>query len=410
MKSWRYHEGAKLSITFEEVAIQAYGSADLAHIVRQANPQIIGNTVAEGEVIIVPERADPPEVEAPAEYPDEVAVIIAGKRFRFWTDVSITRTLDSIDTVDIKGPFDASVVDMRKTFVPFSYRPLAVTVGGVRLFTGTMVSVTPDVSESAKTITISGYARAGVLADANPPVSALPVEFNKQTLPDIAAKLCEPYGLRATFIADAGGPFERVACEPTQNILEFLTKLAQERGLIISNDTAGNLIFTRSESRPPVARLSQGSSPVMSVSVSFSPQNYFSHISGLEATEAGKTGGAYTVHNLHVLSQPRILNFDVTDADGPDLKTAVQAKAGRMMGNMASYTLEVAGWRTSDGKLWTPGDTVTLIAPDAMIYTEYPFLIRAVTLTRDADSLSATLELAMPGAFNGEIPETLPWE
>lgn len=381
-------------------------------MLRQANPDLRGDSTPDSG-LIVPKLADAPRDqphETPAADPNEVALTIDGVRYRYWTEMSVGRVMDSIDTLTIKAPFDSNIAAMRDTFEPFTYKDMIVTVGGEPLFTGTLVSIDPELNEDSKVLNVSGYAKCGVLNDVNAPASALPLEFNKQTLEAIAAKLCEPFGISVTFSAPAGAPFERVACDPNRKILEFLTDLAQQRGLIITNDAGGNLVFARSDEGPPVARLKQGEPPLLSVRPRFDPQNYFSHITGIESSEAGKKGGQHTVKNPHVTAGVRPYNFSVTDADGADVKTATEAKAGRMIGNMASYPIEVATWRDASDKLWTPGDTITLTAPDALVYNEYAFLVRGVTLRRDAVSMTASLELAMPGAFNGKIPEALPWQ
>jgi hypothetical protein len=45
-----------------------------------------------------------------------------------------------------------------------------------------------------------------------------------------------------------------------------------------------------------------------------------------------------------------------------------------------------------------------------MVYGAYEFLVRSVTLTRTSDGGDvATLGLTIPGAFNSELPDRLPW-
>lgn len=397
-----------MSTTLDKLSELITGTPAQARQIREANP---GATSTEGLIIpTVPDAPQDKPHEMPAASPDEVALLINGVRYRYWSEMAINRAMDSIDTVDIKAPFTVDIPEFKAAFRPFSYQPMSVTVGGDVLFSGTMVSVDPAITETEKTVTVSAYAKCGVLGDVNPSASALPTEFNNLTLKEIAARLCEPFGVAVEFTADAGKAFERVACDPTRRILDFLTELAQQRGLIMSSSPAGNLVFGKSVNTSPVARLRQDESPLTGITPKFSPQNYFSHITGLESAEAGKKGGQYTVKNPHVTTGVRPFNFSVTDADGSDVQTATEAKAGRMIGNMASYTVELCTWRDANGKLWTPGDSVTLTAPDALIYNEYTFIIRAVTLNRDSDSMTATLDLAMPGAFSGEIPEALPWD
>ena len=98
------------------------------------------------------------------------------------------------------------------------------------------------------------------------------------------------------------------------------------------------------------------------------------------------------------------------DTQDADVKAAVEAKIGRMFGNVAFYSITLSTWRDSKNNLWKPNTTLKLNAPAAMIYTDYEFIIRSVRFEQNSISQTATLNLVMPGTFSGKIPETLPWD
>ena len=399
--------------TLETVARKVYGSDLYASRVSAANPGA-SEPFSPGTVLTVPPLSDSPDSRAsraPFSSPNEVAVMIDGQRFRFWTELRLTRSLDAMDTLEFGAPFDADAPGFREAFRPFSYKPLQVTVGGELLFKGTMIGVTPSVTPTQKSISISGYSRPGVLNDCTPPSSAYPLEFNDLGLPEIAATLASPFGIPVQFEeTDGGPPFERVAIEPGSTILSFISDLARQRSLVVSSTPQGRLLFQTSVVGFPVANLKQGASPVLSITPFFSPQQYFSHITGLESVLVGTEGSNYTVKNPHLAGVLRPFTFSPSDVEGGDTKTAVAAKAGRMYGNMASYSIELSTWRTPAGDLWAPNTTVILHAPDAMIYEPYTFVVRSVRFSKDDSSETATLDLVVPGAFNGEVPEALPWD
>ena len=250
-----------------------------------------------------------------------------------------------------------------------------------------------------------------MLNDCTPPVSSHPLEFDGQGLQEIAGSLAAPFGVPVRFVDSAGAIFDRVAANATQKILAFLVKLANQRGLIISDNSDGDLIFWKSISTgKPVAVLEQGVAPLLSVTPMFNPQSYYSHITGLEPTVVGIQGESYTVKNPRIAGVLRPLSFQTPDTLEADVKQATEAKAGRMFGAMVSYSIRVATWRDPAGDLWEPNTLISLTAPDAMIYNPYKFLIRSVTLNRERSSKSATLTLVLPGSFSGEIPESMPWD
>lgn len=399
--------------TFASIARRAYGSEQYAGLVQKANPGAVEPLTA-GSVISTPPRAGAPTdrpSQAPSSGLNEVAVLINGLRFRFWSDLRLTRALDRIDTLEFSAPFEPDAPGFRETFRPFSYAPLAVTVGADVLFTGTMIGATPMLSSVKKTVGISGYGVPGVLNDCTAPASAYPVEFNEQALPEIAAALAEPFGIPVVFADPGGASFESVALDPSEKILDFLADLARQRSLVVSSTPAGELLFQKSlSSGEPVAVLRQGASPVIEVTPSFSYQEVFSTITGLESVYVGTEGSQYTVKNPHLAGVLRPLTFKSPDVLGGDIAQAVAAKMGRMYGNMVSYTVQVNTWRDANGSLWAPNTIVNLEASGAMIYSPYHFVVRSVSLERNGEIELAELDLVLPGSFSGEAPETLPWD
>ncbi len=349
--------------------------------------------------------------EVPADDADEVALSIDGEVFRFWQEFKLTRTIDAMDTLSFRAPFDSDSPAYRSRFRPLSYQPLAVHVGGAVLFSGTLVNAVPALANDALTVGVSGYSRPGVLRDCTPPISmADRLEFDDYDLRKIAELLAEPFEVEVVFDAPPGPVFERVGIKPAERVLAFLIKLAQQRGLLVSSTSTGQLLFAAPSSQgTPVAQFEEGAAPLLSVSPFFSPQDYYSQITGIEPVLVGTTGSQVTVPNGQLPNVHRPLTFTAPDTEPGTVRKAVEAKAGRMFAQAISYRLEVATWRDQGGSLWEPGALVSLLAPGAMIYSPYVFLIRAVEFHQTDSARTATLDLILPGAFAAELPESLPW-
>ena len=422
MKCLNYQKDGKLSTiykviagdTFQSIARKQYGIDQESDRIARANPGV-SEPLTTGIIISIPILPDAPQnllQQAITSRENEVAILIDGKRFRFWDGIKITLAIDSIDTVEFSAPSKADSKEFRDTFRPFSYKSVIVTVGGDPIFTGTMVPVLPVLETNKKIISIACYSLPGVLNDCMPPASSYPLESNTQGLQEIATTLALPFGIGVKLQADQGAIFDpRVAIEPTEKILSYLIKLAKQRNLIISNTERGELlIWNDIDAGNPVARLQQGKAPVLSVTPAFSPQNYYSHITGIEPAATAEPGSQLTLKNSRLEGVVRPFTFKVLDTDNADMDAAIRAKAGRMFGDLAAYTARLATWRDPGGKLWKKNTTITLLAPDAMIYTEYEFIIRSVELEQDDDTEVAILNLVIPGSFSGKIPKTLPWD
>lgn len=400
--------------TFEIISRKVYGTEFEANRIARANPGV-SEPLTIGTKLTIPDSPDAPQdlqQQSISDNPNETAILIDNKRFKFWNTINITRSIDTFDTIGFEAPFDYLEPAFRSIFQPFSYKKIVVTVGGEPLFTGTMIVVSPNLRSDEKTISINGYSLPGVLNDCTAPASALDtLEFDGQGLRDIATTLASLFGLSVDFQADQGAVFERVALDSKQKVFTFLVELAKQRNLIISSTSKGKLLFQQSVvTGNPVAILEQGVSPLLSVTPLFNPQEYYSHVTGLEPTLVGVDGGQFTVKNPHLQGVIRPFTFNLPDTLVADAKAAVDAKIGRMIGNMVVYSVSVDTWRDRFGNLWTPNTKIKLLAPDAMIYNSYEFIIKSVNFERNQKSESAVLNLVLSGSFSGEIPGVLPWE
>ncbi len=399
--------------TFASIARKVYGDDAEAPIISKSNPGVIEplsagiiltTPVAPGAPVDKPQNADATGL-------SEVAVSIESERFTFWESVSITRSMDSISSIEMAAPFEADAPEFRNTFRPLSYKPIQVNVGGLPFFTGTMIGVDPVPTSSRKTLSISGYSTPGVMGDCDPPASSFPLEFNGQNLQQIATTVSNIFGISVIFEADAGPVFDRVAIEPDKKALEVLIGLAKQRNLVVSNTPEGDLLFQRSiTSGTSVAKIIQGTPPFQTISATFKPQEYFSSITGIEPALPGLRGSQYTAANPRLAGVVRPFTFKADDTTGGSIKTAVDAKIARMFANVATYTLPIPSWRDSAGELWLPNTLISVEAPDAMIYSEFQFLIRSIEYFRSQQNEIATLQLVIPGSFDGTLPESLPWD
>lgn len=343
----------------------------------------------------------------------ETADIFGGAaEYKFWSDVEIVQSIDSFSTVAFNAPFEADRREFRDTFRPFRFKPLEVFVNDENLFTGVLVDITPQKTPEARTVACAGYAAPAVMEDCTEPGDQVPTEFLKLGLRDIAIALARAFNIAVEFRAEEGARFDKVELKPEDSPASLLVKLAKQRNLVVSNTAEGKLLCWRSiETGSPVARFKDNLPPLPSITPSFTPQEYFSELTGFVAAKGGKLGSRFREPNTFLPGVLRPRSFGLEDTDDADAPAAVRAKLARMFANAVSFDIgPIPSWRDPQGDLWAPNTTVTLDAPDAMIYRETEFLVRTVTLKQDAETEVATLTLVLPGAFDGTLPTELPWE
>jgi prophage tail gpP-like protein len=335
-----------------------------------------------------------------------------GSRFGHWSDVEIARSLDGYSAVSLSGPFDHDRLEVRRAFAPLEFPRVAVKIESELVLTGHVKDVAPDVQATIASIGVTAYSVAHNLTEVCADPQLGPFEFNGLDLKQIAGKLVtSTIGIESKFDGSPGGAFARVRAEPDTEIHSFLVDLARQRGFVMSDTPLGGVWF-RAEAPlgAPVARLK--GQPLVRVRPVFDPSNWFSTVTGRGSRKAGKAGSKYSEFNpLYRAEHPRHHTLKLDDTESADVPKSAQAAIGRMIASVVSYTLDdIPTWRDPRGKLWEPNTTVTLLAPEAMVYRETELIIRTVVLRQNPEAETASLGLVLPGTFGGTLPRGLPWE
>lgn len=113
------------------------------------------------------------------------------------------------------------------------YKQVTVYFSKKIIFTGRLLTSAPQVNPDSKTITIEGYPLCGVLNDCSLPESKYPPSYSNLTLSQIANDVVEPFSINVEFDSDSGEAFEKVEYETGTAVLEFLKKLAEQRGFFL---------------------------------------------------------------------------------------------------------------------------------------------------------------------------------
>jgi len=337
-----------------------------------------------------------------------VSALIDGQEFCFWDSIKLTRNIATFDTFAFGAPYEPDNSLLREVFVPLSFKEIEITIDGELLTTGTILPVDPSVSDS-NSVAISGYAKPGVLNDCSVPFDKYPLEYNNQTLEQIAAAIAGFFNLSVIFSEPSGSPFDRISLETDKKPLTFLIELAKQRGFLITNNAAGNLYFQKALDVGISTTLKEGHTPLMSVTPEIDPQQFYSSVTGLASLIPGAEFQATTINNplLSGVNRPFVYKVD-QDLFGADVQKAVKWKAGLMFASAIKYKASVQGWRDERGDLWRPNTFINLTAPRAMINKETTFLIENINYDR-GEGDTAELSLVLPESYKGEIPSTLPW-
>jgi prophage tail gpP-like protein len=343
----------------------------------------------------------------------DVSIIISGKKFTGFTGYTLNLAYDSFDTFSFQAPYDTELAEIRSAITPFAFISCEVFYHDNLLFKGILLTPDPELKGDASEITLQGYPLCGVLNDCMIPPTKYPLQCMGITMKGIADAACEPYNIPVIFAGDIGPRFTEVSIEPTDKILDFLSRLAKQRNLLFTNNEKGQLVFFNPKTEKAFATFRESKLPLMSVKPKFNAQAFYSHITGFAKTDAYSPSMSYTFENRYLINKGIMRHHSLTIEDTEtfsDLENAVKAHAGRMFADCVSYQLVCENHVNEKNEVFKKGMSVCVIAPSAMIQRETTFIARNIKLSRTVEGKTAELTLVLPGSYTGELPEVFPWE
>ena len=414
--------------TLGNIAVKYYGSPEKWTEIARANPQLSGRKTAAdgtpyifpGDVLIVPTEAKSSALTAESQSvvmdenaPQDLGLKGMGKFFTGFTAFTLVLNVSGVDGFSFSAAWNEQKPALREAFRPFAYPVFDVYFDNDMVFTGRVMPPAPSVQPTAQTITVQGQPLCGVLIDSCLPPSLFPAEYSGLDLKQIAETVCAPFGVGVVIEGDVGAAFEKVDVALDDKVWDFLSKLAEQRGMVMTNKLDGRLLIYKPETKAVSASFIQGEVPFISCVPEFDGQKMYSHVTGYTKTTKDAASQKYTYENKLLISKGvlRCYGKQIDDATEGTLEQSVRAMAGKMFAECVKYRLTVSGHRDKSGRLYRENMAVSVKAPGAEIYRETKFLADEVTLKRDDQAGERTeFLLVLPGSRDGSLPEVFPWE
>lgn len=339
---------------------------------------------------------------------EQVTVLIAGKSFGGWEQVSMTRSLDNA-----AAGFQLSVSEL----FPGQNQPLeivpgdacAVRIGDDLVITGYIDTVNPSHDARSHDIKVAGRSKTQDLIDCSvaPPWSS----FEKLTILQIADRLAKPYsvdivdGLKGQTEA-----IEKFDVNAGETVLSALGKLAALKAVILTDDEQGRLLITRAGTARTTTALRSGEGGnILSGSGNFNATSRYRTYTVVGQGPGSDLNSGQAVSEVTATAEDRGVTRSrtlVIRAEGAaDLKKAqdrARWEASSRAGKSSPFTVNVRGWRQGNGELWKINQLVQV--KDPLLSVDGEFLISAVTYTLSAQGSVTNLTLTPRAAYE-LIPE-----
>lgn len=365
---------------------------------------------------------------------DEVSIRANGVDLKGWTDVSITAGITmAARTFSVGITFSWPQAKDVLTAVSLGDK-VEVLIGSDTVLTGYIFSSPISYSGQSVTVSIAGRSKTADIIDCCPIASAITKpaassgdswagagavpatgsqstpetpavsQWKDKSIEQIAADICQPYGIDVIAEASTGDPISLHAIENGETCFESISRLLTVGQLFAMDDEAGRLVLTE----PGAAGLAAGGLElgvnILRGAMDRDATDLFSDYV-VEGQRAGtdESFGADASHlNSEALdnesSRYRLIVLPQSGAMTSDLcRQIAQFEQRRRRALLKSVSYEVVGWRDSSGKLWRPNTQVHV--RDSLLGIDELLLIAEVTYSLSSSGMLTRLNLAPIDAF-----------
>jgi prophage tail gpP-like protein len=332
----------------------------------------------------------------------EVTLLVNGKSYGGWKKISIDRGIETASNA-----FDLTVTE--RWSGQDAARPIRpgaacrVAIEGEVVITGYVDDVEISHSASDHTVTVRGRDATGDLVDCS--AVHLTGAWRGATLTQIASDLVRPFGISVVAAVDVGAPFPDWQIQEGETVFECIERAARMRGVLVTTDGSGGLVFTRAGTAHAGVALKLGEN-LLGASGTFSMRERHSEY---------RVKGALTGSDLTTPEQHSAPAAAVTDGGVPRYRPLIligedngdpAVFGARAMwernvryGRAVRIEATVAGWLPA-GQLWAPNTLVRYT--DAFMGLDDDLLIVGVKFTVDDGGVLAGLSLTRREALDVE--------
>ena len=258
--------------------------------------------------------------------------------------------------------------------------------------------VTPEYSDfaSVNQITYSGYSLPGVLEDCNIPIELYPLQSDNLSLKQICDKLFTSFGI--SYVIDSivsdemNKKYTKSIAGEGQSIKDYINALASQRGVIMTHDRNGNVVFTRLNiaNLKPVYYFENESTVEMSLS--FDGQAMHSEITIIrQASTDNPDAGQFTITNPYVDSyRPKVKVMS-----SGDIFDVRKASRQELSNELSTIKLNI-----KTKKYIKPGSIIQAKSERLLINKPTSFFVESTNIQGDVNGEKYTLVCSLPDVYS----------
>lgn len=328
--------------------------------------------------------------------------------------------------------FDPDNIELKEMACVGHYHICKWMHEGELIMTGVMTSIGFEHSSVRHMVSIGGYSIPGFLEDCEIPTNdaidkaiangnlklkpsdpkpyCYPLQMNNLSLSEIAQRLLSPFkiGFKIDSSVQAlmNEKFFETTADPKDKIKHYLTSLATQKGIVMTHDAFGNIVFTKANpTQAPVHFLDvpKKGLPGVNMRATFNGQGMNSQITVMKQADADNdNSGESTVNNPFV---PFVFRpTTIIQNSGSDIDTELSAKnALRDQLRNQSFVIEMDRW-TVNGKIIRPGTIWAVRNPECYLFKRTNLFVEEVFLEGTQKDQISKIHCVLPSVYDGTEP------
>lgn len=315
----------------------------------------------------------------------------------------------------------------RSMSLPFSLGDAcSVLVDGEAVVTGYIELINVDGDATSHTIEIQGRDRTGDLLDSS--IGSLSDLRPPITLEDVVKKVISHLGMDIAVISEfSPKAFDKAedlaAPEPGQNAFDFIEGLARKRQVLLTSNSQGNLVISRSSGTLVNAsirnKVGDGGNNVIQYAVSYDSTGRFnkylfvSQLNPLALINAGSSSSTGVVNQQSLVvdgiiragRQYVLVAENSSSAADQEKRATWEANIRKARGRV--YSVTVPGFRNGSGDLWRVNTLVQVL--DDFCRIDSRMLVNSVRYSvngeKDSEGSQTVVSLVNKNAYTLELGE-----
>lgn len=208
------------------------------------------------------------------------------------------------------------------------------------LITGTILNIDYALTSKTQLDSVSGYSTPGILEDCQIPLSLYPLQSDNLSLKEIVDKLLQPFNIEyvanTNILTEFNKKFKKTNADPGQSVKDYINDLASQRGIILTHDNLGRLVFTKIEPNllSPIVTFEEGNPGIFEMSFKTNAQAMHSEISVIKQASSDNPDAGETIINNPYISKFRPKVKTLSSGNIFDIEKAARNELGAELENI----------------------------------------------------------------------------